>query len=63
VRRGQPSRTAFSAATNRAGFEEIEDLGRREILEPVLGVPAKVAASLPGAGGGHLCRARRTSSA
>ena len=37
-----------------AGFDEVEDLGRHEILTRLLGVPPEVAAASPGAGGGHL---------
>jgi methyltransferase (TIGR00027 family) len=43
-----------------AGFDEVEDLGRREILTRFFGVPPEDAKGRSGAGGAHLCRARRT---
>ena len=62
---GEPILTTFEPAELRAvlegaGFDEVEDLGRREILTRLLGVPPEVATQRAGAGGGHLCRARRT---
>ncbi len=62
---GEPMLSTFepaelAAVLEDAGFHEIEDLGRREILTRLLGVPPEVADADVGAGGGHLCRARRT---
>ncbi len=43
-----------------AGFDEVEDLGRAEILTRFLGVPPELATARSGAGGAHLVRGRRT---
>ena len=61
---GEPMLTTLQPAELRAilegaGFEEVEDLGRQEILTRFFGVPPEAAAQTAGAGGGHLCRARR----
>jgi methyltransferase (TIGR00027 family) len=61
---GEPMLTTLQPAELRtilgdAGFDEVEDLGRREILTRFLGAPAEVAEQSAGAGGAHLCRARR----
>ena len=63
---GEPFLSAFepdelAGVLERAGFDEIEDLGRSEILTRLLGVPPGLAEQHSGAGGAHLCRARRTS--
>jgi methyltransferase (TIGR00027 family) len=44
-----------------AGFDEVEDLGRAQILARYFGLPAEVAAARSAAGGAHLVRGRRTS--
>ena len=43
-----------------AGFDEVEDLGRAEILTRFLALPAEIAAARSGVGGGQLVRGRRT---
>jgi methyltransferase (TIGR00027 family) len=63
---GEPMLSSFepdelAALLEGAGFDEVEDLGRREILTRVFGLPPEVAEQRAGAGGAHLCRARRTS--
>jgi methyltransferase (TIGR00027 family) len=61
---GEPMLTTLEPAAlaeilRGAGFDEVEDLGRREILTRFFGVPPEAAAARSGAGGAHLCRARR----
>ncbi len=61
---GEPMLTSLEPAElaqmlAHAGFDEVEDLGRREILTRLLGVPPEVADARTGTGGAHLCRARR----
>ena len=50
----------MAAMLEHAGFDEIEDLGRAEILARFFGVPPELAAARSGAGGAHLVRGRRT---
>jgi len=63
---GEPLLSSFepdemAALLRGAGFDEVEDLARADILTRFLGLPAEVAAARSGVGGGHLVRGRRTS--
>jgi methyltransferase (TIGR00027 family) len=62
---GEPMLSTFEPAEmadllEGAGLDEIEDLGRAEILTRFFGVPPEVATARSGAGGAHLVRGRRT---
>jgi methyltransferase (TIGR00027 family) len=62
---GEPLLSTFepaemAALLRGAGFDEVEDLGRAEILTRFLDAPAAVASARSGVGGGHLVRGRRT---